>query len=190
VASRDLSVGELTRRLSLGGIVALFTAALVIFLLPQLTSGCDEKTAENVERVTIKGETFFLELALDDETRFKGLSGRTHIEPDGGMLFVFPNASVRQFVMRDCFTDIDIIYLDGSGRVVAQHAMVKEPPRGPGEGEVGEINRRYENRLRRYSSRHPAQFVIELAPGSLDRLELSEGDRIDLDIDRLKRIAR
>src|ERR1041385_5543414 len=66
--------------------------------------------------VNLDGKKFHLELALDDTTRFKGLSDRTDIPADGGMLFVFPRPVTTAFVMRDCPVPIDIIFLDGSGR--------------------------------------------------------------------------
>jgi len=190
VATRDPKSQRLTRIGSLVGLCVLFTAAVGIFLASQLTLGCDEKTSAGVERVVIAGETYFLELADDPETRLQGLSGRTHIEPDGGMLFVFPRPAMQRFVMRDCPIDIDIIYLDASGRVVTTHAMTAEPPRGPGEGQPGDFNARYENRLTKYSSRYQAQFAIELAPGSLDHLALEAGDQVKLDVDRLKANAK
>jgi uncharacterized protein len=93
--------------------------------------------------------------------------------------------------MRDCLVDIDIIYLDPSGRIVAMHEMKVEPPRGPGEGETGDLtNRAYEERLRRYSSRFPAQFAIEIKGGSLPTMKLREGDKVDLPLDALKARAR
>lgn len=148
------------------------------------------------EKVTIAGETFRLELAVDDETRTRGLGGREEIAPDGGMLFVFDRAARRSFIMRDCLVPIDIIYLDRAGRVLTMHHMPVEPPRGPDEGVVGDWdprraeNRRYEQRLKKYSSRFPTQFVIEVKGGTLERLELEEGDRIDLDIEKLKELVR
>ncbi len=52
----------------------------------------DPGVPEGRELVTIKGERFFVEPATNDATRFKGLGGRDSIEPDGGMLFVFPTS--------------------------------------------------------------------------------------------------
>jgi len=161
------------------------------------TRGCDEEAGRDVAPVTIDGHTFHLELALDDETRMKGLSFRESIAEDGGMLFVFPNAARRAFVMRDCLADIDILFLDGAGRVVAMHHMPVEPPRDPqkGEGTFGGDNTsrqtyQYENRLKRYSSRFSAQVAIELRGGWLDKLNVKEGDRIRLDLSGLKKRAR
>jgi uncharacterized protein len=151
------------------------------------------KADTNVESVKIDGEWFHLELALDPIDRFKGLSGREHIEPDGGMLFVFPRPSDQRFVMRDCLVDIDIIFLDPSGRITAMHHMPVEPPRDPETEPLGPngLAPKYEARLKKYPSRYPAQLAIELAGGTLKRLDLSEGDLIQFrDLEGLKARAR
>ncbi len=161
-------------------------AALASLML----TGCDEQTNANVQSVKIGGKWFHLELALDDTVRVKGLGQRDHIEEDGGMLFVFPGARESAFVMRDCPVPIDVIYLDGSSRIVAMHQMQPDPPRGPDEGKPGEIVEKYEKRLKQYPSRFPTQFVIELKGGTLPGLKLKEGERIDLPIADLKKRAK
>jgi len=163
-------------RVRFGGVAALCAMAGVLV-------GCQEQR-EGRERVVIKGESFWLEPALTEEARFKGLSGRESIEPDGGMVFVFPRAQQLQFVMRDCVTDIDLAFLDGSGRVLAVHEMKVEEPQREGESEID-----YELRLTRYASRFSSQIVIEVAPGTWDRLGLKEGDMVELDAAGLKERA-
>ena len=160
----------------------LLTALTAAALLA--AAGCDETTAGDGARVLISGREFYLELALDEPARIQGLSGRDHIEPDGGMLFVFPNSIPRQFVMRDCLVPIDIIFLDASGRVVATHAMTPQP-RADDESDFA-----YESRLTRYSSRFPSQFVIELAGGTLEGLGVNSGDKPEFDLEGLKRRAK
>lgn len=164
--------------------------------------GCDEPEATGkdatTEEVKISGKTFKLELALNNETRFKGLSGRTDIPADGGMLFVFADRDVasQSFVMRDCPVPIDIIYLDRSGRIVAMHEMTAEEPRTDAEKELSsppgypdwaKTNPAYEGRLKKYPSKYATQFVIELKGGTLKTLGLKEGQKIDLDIAALKK---
>ncbi len=169
--------------------IGLVLAAGGALVITGGTPGCDQETARDVERVKIGGQTFFLELADAGDERLRGLSERTEIASDGGMLFVFPDeqVAVQNFVMRDCPIDIDIIYLDRNGRVVASHMMKAEPPRGEGEGEVGSTtNMAYERRLKKYSSKFPAQFVIELKGGTLPSLNIEEGQEIKLDLKRLK----
>ena len=143
-----------------------------------------------VQSVKLSGKWFHLELALDDAVRMKGLGQREHIEEDGGMLFVFPAARESAFVMRDCPIPIDIIYLDGSGRIVAMHQMQPDPPRGPDEGKPGQIVDKYEKRLKQYPSRFPMQMAIELKGGTLPGLKLKEGEKVDLPIAELKKRAK
>ncbi len=180
-----------TRVTGVGFLAVVLCAVLSAVFLP----GCDEQPKDpSVEKVTISGKTFTLELALDDETRFRGLSGRESIPEDGGMLFVFPDRGVRQhqFVMRDCPVPIDIMYLSASGHIVAMHEMLPEPPRKEDEqvapGQT--TNAKYEARLKKYPSRFPAQFVIELKGGTMKTLKLKEGQKIDLDLAGLKKRAK
>ena len=173
------------------------TLALAAFTLTPLAGCSGDKAkpsaASNIESVKIDGKWFQLELALDRETQFKGLSDRQHIEPDGGMLFVFKQATVQRFVMRDCPIDIDIIFLDPSGRITAMHHMPAEDPRNPDTEPIDPargIAPKYEDRLAKYSSRFAAQFVIELAGGTLKSHNLKEGDQIELDLEGLKARAK
>lgn len=159
---------------------------VVIGFWAVLLIGCSSETEpgevsvdDSVIEVMVKGEVFRLELALDNEARVQGLSDREEIVADGGMLFVFSDAQPRQFVMRRCLVPIDIAFLDAEGEVVWMHAMqVESGPDIP------------ENLLKRYDSHYPAQFAIELREGSIRRLGLGQGDRIDLPLEDLKARVR
>lgn len=149
------------------------------------TPGCSKPAApEGYEIVEIGGRAFTLELVADPATRERGLGGRESIPEDGGMLFSFPDSRLRQFVMRDCLVPIDIIFLDGAGRIVAMHHMPVEEPQKPEESRL-----QYEMRLNRYSSRYNAQYAIELKGGMLENLNLQPGQQIDLDTKRLADIT-
>lgn len=147
--------------------------------------GCSEPSGPRYETVTIKGRTFRLEVAATEDAITRGLGGRASIPADGGMLFIFPEPSVRQFWMYDCLADIDIIFLDSRGRITAMHRMKAEPPRAEGETEAD-----YRARLQSYSSGERAQFAIELQAGMLDQLDLEKYEKIELDLDRLKALAQ
>lgn len=137
------------------------------------------------ETITIKGETFTLELANTPALIQQGLMGRESIPDDGGMLFIFPGADYRGFWMGHCLVDIDIIFLSPTGVVTAVHEMKAQPPQRPDESETA-----YRERMPQYQSVRPAQFAIELKAGSLNRLGIRPGDRIALDYLRLKELAR
>ncbi len=126
-------------------------------------------------RMFLSGIAYEVAVASDPVTRTRGLSGRDAIEPRGGMLFVFPDDASRTFWMRDCKVDIDIAFLDRSGRVVAAHRMQVEPPRAGGESEQA-----YLSRLRQYPSMAPARFALELRAGSLSALGLAVGSLVDV----------
>lgn len=160
----------------------LIPISLAVALLPALLAGCTPRGADaaapTTQRVTLNGRAFELEIAADSDSRFRGLSDRASIPAGGGMLFVFPDTAVRTFVMRRCLVPIDIAFLDGRGRIVAMHAMTVEPYDTP------------ESELRRYSSRWPAAFAIELRGGTLAELDARIGQRVGLPAQDLRQLAR
>jgi len=171
-----------TRRGSIALVLfAVLAAAATMLSLQSCSDNGGGGASSGLVRVDIPDkegvmQAFFLEPALDNPTRFKGLSDRTTIDDDGGMIFVFTNSAVRKFVMRDCPIPMDIVYIDTGGRVIAAHAMVPEDPKG--ENESGDD---YENRLKRYSSRFATELVIELQAGMIQKMGLEEGDVLKVD---------
>ena len=157
---------------------------LLIVLLSLCIVAC-ERSAATREHVRIGSGDWALELAVGDVAIQQGLMGRATIPEGTGMLFVFPEPGVHQFWMANCLIDIDVIFLDGQGRVTTMYRMTIEPPRGERESVL-----QYEERLPYYSSRVPVRFAIELPAGSVDTLGLRVGDAIPIDIDRLKSLAR
>lgn len=162
-----------------GPLALTILLAAMLAALFTLLPGCSDPSGgapQGLVRVDIpddEGEThtFFLEPALDSESRLLGLSHRESIDEDGGMIFVFPSAKVQKFVMRHCPIPIDIVYIDRQGNVIAHHAMLPEEPQGENESD-----RDYDERLKRYSSRFATPLVIELKGGMIERLGIDEGD--------------
>lgn len=149
----------------------------------------DDKDADKKIKIKLgTGELeadYTLEIAADFLSRTKGLSGRKEIAERGGMIFVYTNADIRNFWMYECLVDIDILYLDPKGVVTATHTMKAEPLRQPRESAAA-----YEARLKRYTSRRPAQFAIELKAGEIKRLQIKPGDVIEFDRKKLTDLAR
>lgn len=164
--------------------MALRLTMLVCVAAAVLCAGCAPRD-DDTATVTIKGETFELEIAADNASRQLGLGGRESIPEHGGMLFIFDQPMLLQFHMKDCLTDIDIIFLDGGGRITALHEMAAEPPRRENETEA-----EYVSRLTKYGSGRPAMFAIELRAGWLDQLDLQVQDKIEMNLARLKDLAQ
>ena len=136
--------------------------------------------------LTINGYLYDrIELAFTEEEQSKGLSDRDTLAETGGMLFVSDTMSHRSFWMKGCRFDLDLIYLDAEGAVVATHRMKMEKPRQRSESEVA-----YYDRLPTYDSGKPAQFVLELAAGQIDFLGLQVGDKLDIGISELLSMYR
>ncbi len=163
-------------------LIALLAAACVDTEAPRPDAGARAPARAWVE---MAGERFGLELALDEETRRRGLAGRRAIPRDGGMLFVLPSARPLAMVMRDCTVPLDVAFLDLTGAVLAVHAMRVEPPRRPGESPNA-----YASRLPPYRSGFPARFAIETAGGRLAEIGLRPGHRVVLDARALMARAR
>lgn len=64
------------------------------------------------------GQLLVLEVADTDARRVQGLSGRKSLPHNHGMLFVFPVDGMYGFWMKDMHFPVDIIWLDGSYRIV------------------------------------------------------------------------
>ena len=83
--------------------------------------------------------------------------------PDGsGMLFVFPEAAVQSFWMRNTKIPLDIVYVAADGRIarIARRTTpFSERPLPSGE---------------------PVRFVLEVPGGFTEQHRVDEGDRIDL----------
>ena len=178
---------KLRRRVTLLSLTLVLAAAAAFSFSAR---GCEGTASASTASVKIAGQAFTLELAADNDTRYPGLSERKSIEDDGGMIFVFPRSRPLSFVMRDCLIDIDIIYLNPKGEVVQTYTMKMEERRGPGEGAIGDINAAYNDRLKKYASGPPAQIAIEIKAGLVTQLGVKPGDKIELDLNALKKAAK
>lgn len=163
----------------------MVTRFITLIILAVFATGCASSAPQTSIEIAIGGEQFVLELSTDMPSRVHGLMGITSIPEHGGMIFVFKEAQQRSFWMSNCLINIDLIFLDSRGTITAIHSMVCEPPQA--EDESLWI---YEGRLKHYYSNGPARFAIELTAGSIRRLGLRVNDRIPLNLNALRNLAR
>jgi len=113
--------------------------------------------------IRIGGQEVKVLIADTVERRFKGWSGRKDMGKYNGMLFVFSKQSRYSMVMRDMRFPLDIVWVvDGQ---IADIAPNVQPEPG-----------REESELTVYSSRLPANVVIELPAGFASEYGLKIGD--------------
>ena len=117
--------------------------------------------------VIINGHSIFVEVMDTPDLRAKGLSGRERLNGNTGMLFIFEAPGDYGFWMKEMNFPIDIIWIS-DGKVVGFEKNV-EPEPG-----VSTLN------LRTYSSPQPVEVVLEVAAGTVDRLEIKNGDSVSI----------
>jgi len=157
----------------------------LLLLIVILAGGCSPSDPPEEVTISLGGEMWTMELAVTDREIQKGLMHRTSIDPGTGMIFIFPDSRVHSFWMAYCLTDMDLLYVDGTGRITATHAMKVEKPRGEGESE-----RTYFDRMNGYSSIFPARLAIEVPAGTIETLGLSAGQSTGLDMGELEELRR
>ncbi len=106
------------------------------------------QTPPTLSAAEFGGVSLRIEYATTPESRERGLGGRTEIQDDYGMLFVFPKNDYYGFWMKDMLMPLDIFWLDAQGHVVSMALDVATST--------------YPNVF--YPS-IPAQYVLETAAG-------------------------
>ena len=102
-----------------------------------------------------------VEIAADNDARAQGLMYRDHLDPDKGMLFVFPEDVVTSFWMKNCRISLDMIWIDTNRKIVGMRENVPPckvedcPSYGPGVA---------------------ARYVLEVGAGEAAKHKLKVGD--------------
>ena len=88
-----------------------------------------------------------VEIAADDASRVRGLMYRRSLEPDRGMIFVFPTTEEHSFWMHNTLLSLDMIFLDESRSVIG--VVANAAPQTDTLRTVGK----------------PSRYVVEVAGG-------------------------
>jgi uncharacterized membrane protein (UPF0127 family) len=132
-------------------------SALILFAACSL-SACASARGPWVE---LAGQRYAIEIADDDSERARGLMFRDAMAADRGMLFIYDADQPQAFWMKNTKIPLDILYFDGSRKLVSQQRDV--PPCSLGDA------------CPSYPSKAPAQYVLELNAGEAARLKLQDG---------------
>ena len=135
-------------------IIIVFVLVFVFLLLNKKNIPIND-----IQYVKIAGQTIKVDLALTPKTQEQGLSGRTELKENEGMLFVFNKPSQYSFWMKDMNFPIDIIWLGEDLRIVYIEKEAKP-----------------ESYPNAFTPDQKAKFVLEVMSGFSEKNNLKEGD--------------
>ena len=167
-----------SRKLNKYIIFILFIIILAVFWVvvskqvePQSLSQVDQNNVSNntdKARAVLNGKVFVLEVMDTPDKQREGLSGRDSIGQGQAMLFVFDQAKIMDFWMKDMKFNIDLLWIKGD-EIGAWEKKVLAPDPNLSD-----------NKLKRYTSPFPVDKVLELKSGTIDDLSLKINDKVEL----------
>ena len=141
---------------------AILIAASICYFFPATTTACPLKLP--TKTILIKGNKLTVELAFTPKSRSCGLSNRYDLAENHGMLFIFPNAKLPEFWMKDTHIPLSIAFIDDSGKITNIEKM--------------EPNQTQE----RYQSYHPVRYVLEVNQGWFSLNGIKAGDIAEIEL--------
>ena len=114
--------------------------------------------------VTANGHVLITEVAADLASHMCGLAFRKDLAENHGMLFAYAQDQTIGFWMKDTFIHLSIAFLDSEGKILEIHDM------DPGDP------------YRRYISRSPARYALEVNMGWFKDHGIGVGDSVDIDL--------
>ena len=118
---------------------------------------------------TPRKEIILAELADTQEKRARGLMFRDSLPKDRGMLFTFSEPQHWAFWMKNTRIALDIIWMDGQKRIVYVERNV------PGCS-------RTDDGCPQYQPTHEAMYVLEVAAGMAEALQLQRGVKLQFQV--------
>ena len=144
----------------------LFLILSALTLTACQSSDSSGANALNTRDVTLPdGFSVVAEAALTSEEMERGMMYRTELLPGHGMLFVHGRASRYPYWMANCKIPLDIIWMDGSRRVVEISANTPPCPSGGKDCPT-------------YGGHADASFALELGGGEAARHQVVVGSQI------------
>lgn len=128
-----------------------------IIIFPLFEGYCRKNDVDGKEIVaTISGHRVKLKVAANNDTQMQGFMDKDEPEDDQGIIFVYDQELPLQFWMKNVNFPLDILFFDSKMNLVDNFTM------DPYNGED-------DDKLKRYQTKVPARFAVELKSGWCDK---------------------
>lgn len=156
----SLAKTELALKAGFVTFAVLLLALIVVFGFMIFGVSRDESSY-----VVIAGDKYTVDLAVTGAEKARGLGGKTSLEANTGMLFVYSEPSSECYWMKDMQFSIDIIWLDSDGTVLDVEKSVS-PDTYPKD----------------FCPSTAADYVLEVSAGTAEKTRISPGNQIYIKI--------
>lgn len=143
-----------------------FWLVLIIFILivgVYFIMNSQKKSASPQGIVLINNQQFNVEIARTDAERQKGLMGRTSLDINAGMLFVFPSSDIQSFWMKNTLIPLDILWIN-NGKIIEITTLQPETPQNTPT----------------YTPKNKANYVLELPAGTAGKYNFKIDDQVEI----------
>jgi len=135
-------------------------AILVLSILKGTINACPLELP--TATLSINGRHLIVELAATPQSRRCGLSKRTALDANQGMLFIYPRSDLRTFWMKDTWIPLSIAFVDDSGNIINIEIMSPDQT------------------AQKYHSSKPALYALEVNQGWFRLHGIKAGDRVEM----------
>ena len=113
--------------------------------------------------VIIRGASLEVEVAHNEYLRKAGLMGRSYLDMDQGMLFVFPQEDIQSFWMKNTLIPLSIAFIKANGKIIQISKMVPD---------------KWNGKLANTISRERVKYALEVNQNWFENNEIKEGDTL------------
>ena len=154
-------------RYGIGIAIVIVVAVLLISNMSGIFTRFSTNTGKTVK---IEGATFQIDLAQSEKEKQLGLSDRSKLEQNKGMLFVFNQPDYYHFWMRNMNFPLDLIFIKDNTVV----SVLKNVQPAGGNIPVEKIPS--------FTSSTPADKVLEINSGLADKHKITPGDKVSISL--------
>lgn len=155
------------KQILIGAAILILVIFVALFYFQRRSSGGIMSMFQS-STATVNEQTYKVDVAKTQEEKEIGLSEKSELADDQGMIFTFDTPGYYSFWMKKMKFPIDIVFIRDNRIVeVYQNAL---PPASEKES------------LPIYTPLEPADMVLELKAGQAEKNKLKKGDEVKVDL--------